>query len=255
MRAVILSLCLLVVVPAARAVDFDTAAAAYRQNDYGTALNAFTELSDQGDPRARTVLALMYKYGEGTAKDLAKSYELYKAAAEQGYAPAQYQTGIMLADGLGTSRDREAAVEWLTRSAQAGFSRANDKLSALNVARVDNDPDKLVAWSNDWDFNLPADLRVTPGKAPAIVDNVTSYRAQLGAMSTRDNAIALWEQLANQAPGLLQDVSYIIKEANYGSRILYRVQAGPFESYENVARFCQRLSQRIGSGCLPLLSR
>ena len=74
--------------------DFDIAAELYRQKNYVSAFDAFQDLAKKGDPRAKTVLALMHKFGEGTQQDLSKSFNWYHSAAEQGYPPAQFHTGI-----------------------------------------------------------------------------------------------------------------------------------------------------------------
>ena len=49
--------------------DFESASAAYRNQNYAQAFDEFRKLAESGDPRAQSVLAIMYKYGEGVPLD------------------------------------------------------------------------------------------------------------------------------------------------------------------------------------------
>ena len=206
--------------------DFDSAANAYRAKDYLRALAEFHPLAEQGDPRAQTVLALMYKYGEGTRQDLDSSFAWYRKAAGLGYAPAQYHTGVMLADGVGVDTNLDEAIEWLTRSAESGFSRANDKLEELHASRVITTVpvDEYVPWSQSWDFNLPNELRfrLDDDSTFSPVASIPNYRVQLGAMSTKLSAERLWTQLARNHPVLFKGLSLLVKESIRPDRTIYR---------------------------------
>ncbi|MCZ6503570.1 MAG: SPOR domain-containing protein [Gammaproteobacteria bacterium] len=238
--------------------DFDSAANAYRAKDYLIALEEFEPLAEQGDPRAQTVLALMYKYGEGTQQDLDSSFAWYRKAAELGYAPAQYHTGVMLADGVGVDMDIDEAIEWLTRSAESGFSRANDKLEELHASRViaSTTVDEFVPWSQSWDFNLPNELRfrLDDDSTFSPVASIPNYRVQLGAMSSKLSAEQLWIRLMNDNPSLFEGLSLLVKESIRPNRTLYRVQTGPFDTLGQARSFCANLTNSRGNaiGCLAL---
>ena len=79
--------------------SFDQGAALYRDQNYAAALPIFLALAKQGDVQAQTVLAMMFRYGEGTPVDSETALSVYRLAAEAGHAPAQYQMGVMLRDG------------------------------------------------------------------------------------------------------------------------------------------------------------
>ena len=85
----------------APAPSFDQGAALYRDQNYAAALPIFLALAKQGDVQAQTVLAMMFRYGEGTPVDSETALSVYRLAAEAGHAPAQYQMGVMLRDGEG----------------------------------------------------------------------------------------------------------------------------------------------------------
>ena len=76
--------------------DIEAASQAYRNKDYGTAFEAFTELARNGDARSQAILAMMYEYGESTAVDLEQSFHWYLEAALQGHPSSQYNVGTML---------------------------------------------------------------------------------------------------------------------------------------------------------------
>lgn len=247
-------LILLVLLATSRSVaaDFESAANAYRNKDYTSAYAQFITLAESGDPRAQTVIGLMYKYGESVEPDLETAFSWYFKAATQGYAPAQFSVGEMYANGRGVAADRDTAIEWLTLAAKAGFTRANESLTRLSAHPVADgkqvDPD--IPWSKTWNFRLPNSIRYN-SESPALPD--TSYRVQLGAMGTQAGANRLWEWLTGQAPGLFDGLAPIVKLVEPGRQRVYRVQTGPFDNLARAREFCENLKQHIHEAqCLPL---
>lgn len=231
--------------------DFDAAADIYRRSDYKGAMEAFLTLAELGDARAQTVLALMYKYGEGVPLDLERSFGWYKEAAELGYAPAQFHTGVSLAEGIGTPIDNDQAIHWLALSAEAGFERAQDKLQELNATGAADIPvaSDLIVWSKNWDFNLPVDIRFQLDEQPASED---SFRVQFGAMSTEQAAHSLWNLITQCDLAMFSGFPLLISQSIESTRTLYRVQTGPFNTLEDAAEFCQKLRGKIETGCLSI---
>jgi hypothetical protein len=234
--------------------DFDTAAELYRQKQYPAAFSAFSELAETGDPRAQTITALMYKFGEGTEQDLAQAFTWYFAAAQQGYPAAQYHTGVMLADGQGIEANQEAAIKWLTLSAENGFDRAIEKLADLNasVNILGQSSEELLAWSTNWDLSLPTELRLNDQNQRALEADPV-YLVQVGAMSTQGAANKLWQVLTSHHQALFKDRHPIIKLASNTDRRVYRIQTGPFDDFRSADEFCNRLmASTIQAGCLPI---
>lgn len=234
--------------------NFDVAAELYQQKNYTAAFDAFMALAEKGDPRAQTVVALMYKFGEGVEQDLSASFSWYRRAAQQGYPPAQFHTGAMLADGLGTEADREAAITWLNLATENGFERAIDKLAELNASAsvLGKEQDDLMAWSTDWDLKLPSDflLGVPNYEVP---EPTQSYLVQVGAMGTRTAANRLWEVLTSHHPDLFNNLEPKIKLAERDDRRVYRIHTGPFPDFQSADEFCSRLmASNIQAGCLPI---
>ena len=234
--------------------NFDIAAELYQQKNYTAAFDAFMVLAEKGDPRAQTVVALMYKFGEGVEQDFSTAYFWYHKAAKLGYPPAQYHTGVMLADGLGTAADKEAAISYLNLATENGFERAIDKLAELNASAnvLGKDSDELIAWSTDWDFKLPTEFVLDEPDydvpAPTQV-----YLVQVGAMSTQAAANRLWEVLTSHHPNLFANFAPRITLAEIETRRVYRISTGPFPDFQSADEFCSRLmASTIQAGCLPV---
>jgi TPR repeat protein len=241
--------------------DFESASAAYRAQDYGTAFQAFHELADAGDARAQSVIAIMYKYGEGIATDLPTAYHWYLKAATRGYPPAQYNVGVMLADGLGIEQNSAQALVWLLKAADAGYERARDKIAALDGASYASpdgtpvallQPPEPIAWSKSWNFRLPNNLRFDEeATAPA---TLKVHRVQLGAMISLPSAEKLWAQIRDHNKIILEPYRPIYRELVTGERTVYRVQIGPFDSQRAATDLCETLKARTGRGCLVVLT-
>lgn len=232
------------------AADFETAANAYRSRDYVTAYNKFLPLAKSGDPRAQTVIGMMYKYGESVQQSHEESFRWYLAAAEQGYAPAQFNLGEMCSAGFGVEEDREQAIRWFTSAAELGYQRANDRLLELNVALVNpvNSSDEIIPWSKNWNFTLPV-------KANPALAGYTEYRVQLGAMTSLASANRLWNLIQGANSDLFATLEPSFDRSDRETGIVYRLQTGPFNTLADAKTFCAELESRgVQSGCLPLKS-
>jgi hypothetical protein len=100
--------------------DYDEGAAAFKREDYATALRELRPLAEQGDPRAQNNLGVMYYRGAGVPQDYAEAVKWYRAAAEQGYASAQANLSHMYAWGSGVPKDYVLAHMWSNLAAAWG---------------------------------------------------------------------------------------------------------------------------------------
>ncbi len=246
--------------------EFEQAAEAYSKNNYAVAFPAFTRLAEQGDARAQTILALMYKYGEGTTEDPSQAFQWYQRAAKLNYPPAQFNLGLMHHEGLGTAINHELAIQWYIKAASGGFKRANEKLEELNTSSVSKTAvaEQLIPAPEKWNFRLPnSQRRMTQAETEhrsSAVQNRTSSRAaayhvQLGAMSSIKAAEALWDQIVFLSPGLFAQQKMLIRPSNNTPNSIYLLQTGPFASLSEATSFCRNITQHgIRTGCLPLSS-
>ena len=142
------------------AADLGMGMLAYDQGDYPNALAEWVPLAESGDPTAQSLLAMMYRTGEGLDRDQAMAATLYMRAAHQGHPYAQYNAGEMLRNGEGIAQDLEAAYVWFALAAQqipvgsdgsSAASRARDavgaNLSADRLAAAQQQLAEFVAAS------------------------------------------------------------------------------------------------------------
>ena len=90
---------------AAYAGPLEDAAAAYKREDYATAMRLFRPLGDQGNAEVQYFLGQIYYEGRGVPQDYAESVKWYRKAADQGYIFAQLALAAMYESGYGVSQD------------------------------------------------------------------------------------------------------------------------------------------------------
>lgn len=99
---------------AAVADDMEEGWRAYVRGDFAKARDLFVPLVEQGNPRAMSVLASMYRFGDGVELDPERSVRLYRQAAALGYVPAQYDLAQLYLVGFGVEQSVVHAIMWLT---------------------------------------------------------------------------------------------------------------------------------------------
>ena len=75
--------------PAAFAGPWEDGMAAYNRGDYVPAIRLFRPLAEQGNPKAQSVIGVMYRKGEGVAKSSARAFMWFSLAARRGDARAK----------------------------------------------------------------------------------------------------------------------------------------------------------------------
>jgi TPR repeat protein len=112
-------------------LPLDAANAAYRGRDDATALRLARPLAEQGDPRAQTLLGLIYHRGRAVPLDEAQATEWFQRAAEQGEADAQIQLGMRYSEGRGVPQNFAEAAKWYRLAADQGKAQAQYFLGLL----------------------------------------------------------------------------------------------------------------------------
>ena len=246
-RSTILGICCIASAALAEppATSFDQGAALYRDQNYAAALPIFVTLAKQGDVQAQTVLAIMFRYGEGTPVDPETALSVYRLAAEAGHAPAQYQMGVMLRDGEGVTTNEAAALRWFQQAAQNGYDKALLAIEDLapSPSLTPNPDGPMPQRTEPWNFELP------PGLSQQLMEQAISppqpsfergFRVQLAAMRSKEAAIDLWEFLKQELPQLTASLPYTVSvfEPDDQSPTLYRLRVGDFRSEQSAHRFC-----------------
>lgn len=80
----------------------------------------------QGDSKAQTHLARLYRLGINIKPDSVEAAKWYTEAANQGDAEAQFNLGVMYLDGIGVTENSAEALRWISRAAQQKHSAATE---------------------------------------------------------------------------------------------------------------------------------
>ncbi len=235
--------------------EFESASQAYRNNDYYAAFQEFLSLAKNGDPKAQTIIAMMYKYGESVEQDYGQAVKWYLSAAEQGYPSAQHSLAELYESGKGVDQDPDKASYWLTLSTQqeSQYSSRNGKVNKSDPASLHYPRN----WSRDWNFTLPEKIQSDPDVYGSVSppNNTGIYWVQLGAMKSSASAQQLWIKTSEPNQDLFQELQPHIKNSNSKPGSLFRLRTGPFDSIEKARHFCDALSARgIKTGCLAIKS-
>jgi TPR repeat protein len=135
---------------AAAATDdqFAAASAAYKIEDFKTALRLWTPLAEQGDASAQYNLGLLYNGGQGVPLNYAVAASWWRMAADQGLAEAQYNLGVLYDEGHGVPQDYAAAASWMRMAADQGLAEAQLKIGFWYKTgeRVSQDYAAAAGW-------------------------------------------------------------------------------------------------------------
>ncbi|WIM09798.1 MAG: hypothetical protein OJF58_000751 [Enhydrobacter sp.] len=105
-----------------------TAAVAYHNKDFATAIAIWRPLAEQGNAEAQTLLGAMYWSGEGVPRDHAQAAKWYLRAAQQGYARAQNDIGFMYGFGEGIPpHDDVQAYKWISLAIERYTAKNQDR--------------------------------------------------------------------------------------------------------------------------------
>jgi TPR repeat protein len=89
--------------------------AAYNRGDYLPAIRLFRPLAEQGNPKAQSVLGVMYRGGEGVARSPVRAFLWFSRAASRGDTKAKAQlrsiSQSMTPEELSQAREMAQACE------------------------------------------------------------------------------------------------------------------------------------------------
>ena len=138
----------LLVAVSAWAADYQKGREAYMRGDYGSTLQEWGPLGDEGHPQALVGLGLMHEYGRGVEKNLTEAVRWYRLAAEQGFARGQKNLGTMYEFGRGVEQNHKEAVRWYRLAAEQGYAQGQTSLGVMyeNGTGVDQSSREAVRW-------------------------------------------------------------------------------------------------------------
>ena len=129
LTAAALTLALSVSFPATAGCD--AGIAAYKKNEFATALRELTPDAEAGDAKAQYYMGLLHGHGYGVPKNPAAAADWFRKAAEQGMAEAQFDLGHLYRRGEGVPQDDLKAVDWWQKAADQGNTFAQSSLAGM----------------------------------------------------------------------------------------------------------------------------
>jgi TPR repeat protein len=89
--------------------------ASYNRGDYAPAIRLFRPLAEQGNAKAQRVLGVMYRRGEGVARNSVRAFLWFSRAAARGDTQARVELGevsqSMTTEELSQAREMAQACE------------------------------------------------------------------------------------------------------------------------------------------------
>lgn len=121
---------------------------AVRSGDVDKGYAILSELADGGNADAQFAVAILYREGWGTEKNLQTAFDYYMKAAQQGNVGGMFEVGWCYQSGEAGVKDYSKAVEWYEKAAGAGHPAAMYALGGLyyNGMGVQKDEKKGNEW-------------------------------------------------------------------------------------------------------------
>ena len=118
------------------------------KNDKAKSFPLFKKAADKGNTRGEFFAGSALLYGIGTGKNLPQAVELLRKAAEKNNPAAQYHLGICYRDGSGVSRDQYEAFQWFKKAAENNDPHAQFQLAGFyeNGTAGEKDPVQAYQW-------------------------------------------------------------------------------------------------------------
>lgn len=214
-----------------------------RQNAFGWLKKA----AINGDSRAQLMIGTMLYNGEIVDKDSVAAYAWIMLAARQGLMDALAAEKKMLAllDQKQIERSRKIAPSMLTRY------QTPDDVGLMVNHDIDTPEVKTLEIKLETDAPMAAEI-------PAETDSATvddTYRIQIAAFRTEDNAHQAWEKLLKKFPEILTSLDYDVQYADLGpdKGIYYRLQLTSFSNRTDAKDTCSVLKDN-GQGCFVVNS-
>ena len=91
--------------------------AAMERQHYATALRAWSDLAEAGDPEAQHNIGYMYEEGLGVTQQYDVAMEWYRRAADGGLAEADHNLGMMYVDGRGVAKSWAQGLMYFRKAA------------------------------------------------------------------------------------------------------------------------------------------
>lgn len=116
--------------------DFKIALEAFRDRDYATARDMWTELSDAGHGISMHNLAVLKWRGQGGPADKKAALELFRNAGEADVGPSLHALGVLALKGAGMPADAAEAVRYFEAASALGHTPSTYNLALANLRGI-----------------------------------------------------------------------------------------------------------------------
>ena len=107
------------------------ALAAYKNKDFGTALEIWQEEAKLKNDQAMANLGLMYLKGEGVDKDYSKAKQWFEEASKYDNDSANFNLALMYQTKIGVEEDIEKAKDYFRRAVAKNHTQASFRLALI----------------------------------------------------------------------------------------------------------------------------
>lgn len=123
-------------IPLSTEQELASANRAWRTGHFDEATRIWSQLAEQGQPRAQALMGWSHEVGQGSEQDISRAITLYRQAAQAGDAFGQYRLGEVYLRGAGVKRDLREAFHWMELAAKNGDVPAMLKVGVLHLMGV-----------------------------------------------------------------------------------------------------------------------
>lgn len=185
--------------------------AALERGHFATALRAWKQAADAGNPKAQANVGYMYERGFGVPQSYVEALRWYRMAAAGGAAEGMYNIGTLYYYGYGVERNPREAANWFRQAAKKQLPEAQ-YLLALMYSEGEGVPRSAQEALRWW---------VAAAKQGHLSSQLMAAHTYLSGDATRGEPDLLkafvWGEIAaargNQDASLVRDyASYQMKE-------------------------------------------
>lgn len=131
--------------PQTAAELYSAGLAAYRKNDYQTALQYCLQAAKMGHTEAQVACGWLYYRGLGAAKDPAKALMWYEKAALQNHPDAMYKCAQLYFNSDATEKNLETALFWAAKANEQNMSKTAQLCGQISAELANAKPHPQTA--------------------------------------------------------------------------------------------------------------
>lgn len=219
--------CFTFVAPVLVAGALDDGRQAYLAENYRKAMKLLKPLAQEGDAKAQEMVAIMYDFGNGVAKDSVEAMSWYEKSAKQGNVSLQHDLGIRYFKGDRVKQDYEKAFYWWKLAAESGVLESQYNLGLMygQGLGTEKDPAAAVKWYEKAAGQNHINAQYSLG---------IMYAFGQGVAVDYEKALAFFEVAANAG----------VPQAQYNLGVLYEHGRGTEVDYDKAKSWYEKAAAK-----------